>query len=86
MAQTPRENWAEYLGLTASVISGMIATGFMGSWNVLPFVCWLAIAIVGAGIAGAIATPLWFRGMISGAISGAGVLEGYVSMSRFARA
>ena len=76
MDETPRENWAEYFGLFTSVIPAMIATGFMPAWNVLPLVGWLAIATVGCGIAGAIATPLWFRGLISGLIAGAGIFGG----------
>jgi hypothetical protein len=76
MHQTPRENWAEYFGLAASVIPAMIATGFMPAWDVLPHIGWLAIATVGCGIAGAIATPLWRRGLISGLIAGAGIFAG----------
>ena len=76
MNQTPRENWAEYLLLAASVIPGMIATGFMPAWNVLPLGGWLAIATLGAGIAGAIATPRWSRGLVSGLIAGAGIFAG----------
>ncbi len=74
--QTPREHWAEYLLLAASVIPAMIATGFMPAWNVLPLGGWLVIAIVGAGIAGAIAAPLRSRGLISGLIAGAGIFAG----------
>lgn len=76
MAQTSREHWAEYLLLAASVIPAMIATGFMPSWNVLPVGGWVSIAIVGAGIAGAIATPLWGRGLVSGLVAGAGIFAG----------
>jgi hypothetical protein len=74
--QTSREHWSEYFLLAASVIPAMIATGFMPAWNVLPLAGWLAIAIVGAGIAGAMATPLWGRGLISGLIAGAGIFAG----------
>jgi hypothetical protein len=76
LAQAPREHWAEYLLLAASVIPAMIATGFMPAWNVLPVGGWLAIAVVGAGIAGAIATPLWGRGLVSGLVAGAGIFAG----------
>lgn len=76
MDETPREKWAEYLGLTASVIPAMIATGFMPGWDVLPHAGWLAIAAVGTAIAGAIATPLWVRGLISGVIAGVGIFGG----------
>ena len=74
--QTPRENWAEYMLLAASVIPAMIATGFMPAWNVLPLGGWLAIATLGAGIAGAIATPHWSRGLVSGLMAGAGIFAG----------
>ncbi len=76
MDQTPREKWAEYLGLAASIIPAMIATGFMPAWDVLPHGVWLAIATVGCGIAGAIATPLRRRGLISGLVGGAGIFAG----------
>jgi hypothetical protein len=74
--QTPREHWAEYLLLAASVIPAMIATGFMPACNVLPIGGWAAIAVLGAGLAGALATPLWIRGLISGLIAGAGIFAG----------
>jgi hypothetical protein len=74
--ETRREYWAEYLLLAASVIPAMIAIGFMPAWNVLPLGGWLAIATLGAGIAGAIATPLWRRGLISGLVAGAGIFAG----------
>jgi hypothetical protein len=41
------------------------------------------ISTLGFGIAGAIATPLWFQGMISGLIAGSGVFLGiwlYISI------
>src|SRR5438132_8049830 len=76
MDESPREKWATYLGLFVTVIPAMIASGFMPEWNVLPFLGWLAIATLGAGIAGAIATPLWSRGALAGALMGAGVLLG----------
>jgi hypothetical protein len=76
LEETPREKWTTYLGLFASVIPGMIVTGFMPGWNVLPLIGWLAIATLGGGIAGALSTPLRFRGLISGAISYAGVFAG----------
>ncbi len=76
MDESPREKWALYFGMFATIIPAMIASDFMPAWNVLPFVGWLAIATVGAGIAGTIATPYWGRGLISGAIAGAGALLG----------
>jgi hypothetical protein len=65
-----------YLGLFATIIPAMIASDFMPEWNVLPFGGWLAIATAGAALAGAIATPYWLRGMIAGALAGAGALLG----------
>src|SRR5260370_4849260 len=76
MDETPRETWAIYLGIFATVIPGLIASDFMPDWNVLPFAGWLAIAAIGAALAGAIATPYWFRGILSGALTGAGALFG----------
>ena len=76
MDETPRENWAIWIGLFSTLIPGMIASGFMPEWNVLPFAGWVAIATIGAMIAGAIATPLMLRGAISGAIAGAGMMIG----------
>jgi hypothetical protein len=74
--QTPREKWTEYFGLFTSIIPAMIATGFMPAWNVLPIGGWLTVATLGSGIAGAIATPRWNRGLISGLIAGAGIFGG----------
>ena len=85
MNQTPREHWAEYLLLATSVIPAMIATGFMPAWDVLPRGGWLAIAIVGGGLAGALGTPLWTRGLVSGLIAGIGIFAGiwlYVAARR----
>src|SRR6187399_3319221 len=76
MDETPREAWASYLGIFAIILPALIASNFMPAWNVLPFWGWLAIATAGAGIAGAIATPFWRRGGISGALAGAGALLG----------
>lgn len=76
MVETPREKWASWLGLFATLIPGMIVSGFMPKWNVLPIAGWVAVAAVGAAIAGAIATPLLVRGAISGAIMGVGVMLG----------
>ena len=76
MDETPREKWATNFGLGMTIIPAMIVSGFMPDWNVLPSVGWFGIATVGAGIAGAIATPLWLRGAIAGALIGAGVLLG----------
>ncbi|MBI2194095.1 MAG: hypothetical protein HYU36_19135 [Planctomycetes bacterium] len=76
MNESPRETWAAYLGGAVTIIPAMIVSGFMPKWNMLPFTGWLAIATVGAGIAGAIATPRWARGALAGALAGAGVLLG----------
>jgi hypothetical protein len=74
--ETFREKWAEYFGLATSIIPAMIATGFMPKWDVLPRAAWLAIATMGTAIAGALSTPLWVRGLISGAVAGAGIFGG----------
>ena len=76
MDETPRETWAMYLGIFATIIPALIASDFMPEWNVLPFAGWLAIAAAGTAVAGAIATPYWFRGAIAGALAGAGALLG----------
>jgi hypothetical protein len=76
MDETPREKWAMYLGMFATIIPAMIASDFMPAWNVLPFAGWMAVAAVGAGLAGAIATPYWGRGAFAGALTGAGALLG----------
>jgi hypothetical protein len=74
--ETPREKWAGYLGLFFTIIPGMIVSGFMPAWDVLPFQLWLAIATAGAAVAGAIATPRTLRGAVAGAVAGAGVMLG----------
>ena len=76
MDETPRENWATWVGLFATIIPGMIVSGFMPEWNVLPYAGWFAIAAIGSAIAGAIATPMIVRGAISGAIAGVGMMIG----------
>jgi hypothetical protein len=74
--ETPREKFAFYVGMFAIVFPAMIASNFMPLWNVLPLYGWLGIATGGAGIAGAIATPNWLRGILAGALAGAGALMG----------
>jgi hypothetical protein len=74
--ETPREKFAGYFGLIVTLIPALMISDFFPEWNVLPGEVWLAIATVGAGIAGAIATPLWARGAVAGAIAGAGVMLG----------
>jgi len=74
--ETPREKWAGYLGLFFTIVPGLIVSGFMPEWDVLPFHVWLGIATAGAAVAGAIATPRTLRGAISGAVAGAGVMLG----------
>jgi hypothetical protein len=76
MVESPREKWAGYFGLFMTLIPGMIVSGFMPEWNVLPFAGWLGIAAGGAAIAGAIATPRWLRGAVAGTLIGAGMLLG----------
>lgn len=76
MGETPREKWASYLGLFVTLIPAMITSGFMPDWDVLPFETWLAIATLGAAVAGAIATPRLARGALAGALAGAGVMIG----------
>jgi hypothetical protein len=76
MDETPREKWAMYLGIVATIIPALIASDFMPAWNVLPLGGWAAIAAIGAGIAGAIGTSHWVRGTIAGALTGAGALFG----------
>ena len=76
MDETPRENWGSWIGVIATIVPGMIASGFMPEWNVLPYEGWFAIAAVGSAIGGAIATPLFVRGAISGAIAGVGTMLG----------
>src|SRR5687767_4407612 len=76
MDESPREKWAMWLGILATVLPGMIPSNFMPKWNVLPFIGWLAVATVGSATAGAIAAPRWFRGAIAGALAGVGALLG----------
>jgi hypothetical protein len=42
----------------------------------LPFWAWFAIATAGAGLAGALATPLWLRGLVCGLLAGGGIFTG----------
>jgi hypothetical protein len=76
MQESRREMWALYIGLAFTIIPAMIAANLMPDWNVLPFWGWLTIAGVGSAVAGIIATPYWLRGMVAGALAGAGVLLG----------
>jgi hypothetical protein len=76
MKETPRETCAAWIGLFVTLIPAMIVSGFMPDWNVLPVGGWVAIATIGAGISGAIATPLTARGALCGAMAGAGALGG----------
>ena len=55
--ETPRENWATWIGIISTIIPATIVSGFMPDWNVLPYNGWLAIAAIGSAIAGAIAPP-----------------------------
>ena len=74
--ETPRENWATWIGIISTIIPGMIVSGFMPDWNVLPYNGWLTIAAIGSAIAGAIATPKFVRGAFSGMIAGVGMMFG----------
>lgn len=76
MEETRREYWAEYLVIAASVIPAMITCDIFRSWNVLPRSAWFAIATAGAAVGGALATPLWVRGLVSGGATGAGIFGG----------
>ncbi len=76
MEETPRETWAIWVGVAFTAIPSMIASGFMSDWNVLPFAGWVAIATVGSAVAGIVATPLFVRGAISGALTGFGMIMG----------
>ena len=74
--ETPREKWAEYLGIALTVLPAMISAGFMPEWNVLPLSGWISIAAAGGALAAAIATPQWARGAVAGALMGVGVVLG----------
>lgn len=76
MDEAPRENVASWIGIISTIIPGMMVSGFMPELNVLPVAGWVAIAMVGSAIAGAIATPLTVRGAISGMIAGLGAMMG----------
>ena len=74
MALSSREKRALFLGTLTTLFPGMIVSGFMPELNVLPAIGWLSIAMVGAGVAGALAAPPPRR--IRGAIAGAIPLRG----------
>jgi hypothetical protein len=74
--ETPREKFAGYFGMFVTLIPALFVSGFFPEWDVLPNEAWFAIATVGAGVAGAIAAPLWPRGAVAGALAGAGILLG----------
>ena len=76
MEETPRENIATWVGIIATLFPGMMVSGFMPNWNVLPVAGWVVVAMVGSAIAGAIATPLMVRGAISGIVAGLGMMIG----------
>ena len=78
MDETPREKWAGIFGGVVSIIPAMIVAGFMPEWDVLPFAGWLAIAGVGAAIAGVIIAPS-IRGALAGALAGVGLVLGVAS-------
>ncbi len=76
MNETPREQAGIWIGMIATIFPGLMVSGFMPDWNVLPFGGWLAIAGVGSAIAGAIATPRLVRGAIAGLLAGLGAMFG----------
>ena len=71
-----RQKLALYLGIICTVIPGMMLSGFLPGANIMPLLGWLGLAAGGTAIAGAIATPRWLRGAISGALIGIDVLMG----------
>lgn len=76
---TSREKWALFIGVPFAILPGMIVTGFVPNLFHLPFACWLLVAAVGSAVAGVISTPLAFRGLITGAVSGVGVMLGILA-------
>ena len=75
---TNRQKLSLYLGIICTVLPGMILSGFLPGAEIMPLLGWMGVAAGGAAIAGAIATPRWLRGAISGALIGIGVLMGLV--------
>lgn len=68
-----REKWCCYAGAFGCIIPAMIASGFMPICDVFSPTTWLLVATIIPGIAGAVATPFWTRGLVSGALTGVGV-------------
>ncbi|MEL7224398.1 MAG: hypothetical protein AAGL17_05935 [Cyanobacteria bacterium J06576_12] len=76
---TPRQNVALMVGGAATIVPGMIMSGFMPEWDVLPATSWLAIAAIGSAVGGVIGFPRqWLRASIAGAITGSGALIGLI--------
>ncbi|MBE9030380.1 hypothetical protein IQ266_11620 [filamentous cyanobacterium LEGE 11480] len=74
-----RETAAFYFGAFCTILPGMIAAGFMPDWNIFPATTWIALATIGAAVAGVIAKPRqWFLAMLAGGISGGGTVLGIV--------
>src|SRR5437016_4793716 len=74
--ETPQERWASRLAFVTSVLPGMIAINIFPSWIVLPPSAWFAVALIGGGISGAIATPRFNRGIVSGFVLNSGMFGG----------
>lgn len=74
--ESPRQKVGAYLFFFSTIIPGMIVSGFMPDWNVLPFEVWLSIAAVGGAAGGAVwaEDQRWPVGLLSGGIGGAGVV------------
>ena len=68
-----------WIALIAIILPGMIVSGFMPEWNVLPFHLWLIIATLGGALGGALAVEKRIPGLISGALVGAGALFGIIT-------
>jgi len=73
---TPRENLASWILLITTVLLGFFASGITPQIEKLPFEGALLVATVVGAVAGVIATPHRWRGLIAGALTGAGMFLG----------
>lgn len=83
MSLSKNENIGLAIGSLATVVPGMIMSGFMPEFNVLPTWGWMAIATVGSMFGGMVAAEHRIPGAITGGVVGLGALLGVVFYSTF---
>lgn len=74
--ETPLQRLGYSIGTFGIILPGMIVSGFMPNWNVLPFVVWWGIAILSGAIGGFLIGTPRLAAAIAGGVVGAGALLG----------